>query len=72
MVQDAFKVSPKQRRFGQLIARFRGDTGGATAIEYAIIASAIAVVIATAVTLVGSNLRDGAFTDITSVVSTPQ
>ncbi len=72
MAYDALKISPKSRRFGGLIARFGRDSKGVTAIEYAIIASAIAVVIATAVTLAGANLRDGAFTDITTVVSTPQ
>lgn len=38
--------------------RFWKDEEGVTAIEYGLIASLIAVVIITAVTLVGTNLRD--------------
>jgi len=39
-----------------LIQRFARDQSGVTAIEYGLIASLIAVVIITAVTLVGTNL----------------
>jgi pilus assembly protein Flp/PilA len=39
-----------------LFARFAKDESGATAIEYALIAAGIAVVIITAVNLVGTNL----------------
>lgn len=40
-----------------LIARFAKDESGATAIEYGLIASGIAVAIITAVNLVGTNLN---------------
>ena len=40
-----------------LIDRFLDDETGATAIEYGLIAALIAVVIITAVTSVGSNLK---------------
>ena len=39
-----------------LVARFVKDESGATAIEYGLIAAGIAVVIITAVNLVGTNL----------------
>lgn len=39
-----------------LFARFAKDESGATAIEYGLIAAGIAVVIITAVNLVGTNL----------------
>jgi pilus assembly protein Flp/PilA len=41
-----------------LISRFATDDSGATAIEYGLIASLVAVVIITAVTLVGTNLNN--------------
>lgn len=40
-----------------LVSRFVRDESGATAIEYGLIAAGIAVVIITAVQLVGSNLN---------------
>ena len=39
-----------------LVRRFQRDDSGATAIEYGLIAAGIAVVIITAVQLVGTNL----------------
>jgi pilus assembly protein Flp/PilA len=39
-----------------LVARFVSDESGATAIEYGLIAAGIAVVIITAVNLIGTNL----------------
>ena len=52
-----------------LIARFVRDESGATAIEYGLIAAGIAVVIITAVQLVGSNLK-GTFSAVATAVST--
>jgi len=46
-----------------LIERFLRDESGATAIEYGLIIALIAVVIITAVTTVGTNLKSG-FTKI--------
>ncbi len=40
----------------KMISRFVSDESGVTAIEYGLIASLVAVVIITAVTLVGTNL----------------
>ena len=37
--------------------RFAADTSGATAIEYALIAGLISIVIITSVTLLGSNVK---------------
>lgn len=42
----------------ELIKRFMGDQSGATAIEYALIASAIFLVIVSSVTSVGSSLNE--------------
>ena len=42
----------------KFIARFAKDESGATAIEYGLIVALIAVVIITAFTAVGNNLRD--------------
>lgn len=44
--------------FNGLAARFRRDQRGATAVEYGIMVSLIAVVIIVAVTLLGGNLKD--------------
>jgi pilus assembly protein Flp/PilA len=46
-----------------LVSRFYSDESGATAIEYGLLASLIAVVIIAAVKLVGSNLSN-TFTNI--------
>ncbi|MFC1673160.1 Flp family type IVb pilin [Pseudomonadota bacterium] len=40
----------------KLLTRFKNDESGATAIEYGLIAALIAVVIITALTLLGSKL----------------
>ena len=41
---------------GRLIARFLKDDGGATAIEYGLIAALVAVVLVTAIGALGSKL----------------
>jgi pilus assembly protein Flp/PilA len=46
-----------------LLARFACDNSGATAIEYGLIASLIAVAIIAAVTTVGTNLKT-TFTEV--------
>ena len=51
-----------------LFKKFAADENGATAIEYGLIAAGIAVVIITAVQLVGSNLS-GTFQKIATAVS---
>jgi pilus assembly protein Flp/PilA len=51
-----------------IVMLFR-DEGGATAIEYGLIAALISVVIIAAVTLVGSNLS-GVFNSIATALST--
>ena len=45
------------------VKRFLGNEGGATAIEYALIASLIAIVIVTAVQLVGTQVST-VFTEV--------
>lgn len=40
------------------MSRFAIDTSGATAIEYALIAGSVSIVIVTAVTMVGTNVKD--------------
>jgi pilus assembly protein Flp/PilA len=42
---------------GQFVSRFMRDESAATAIEYGLIVALISVVIITAVTTVGTNLR---------------
>jgi pilus assembly protein Flp/PilA len=51
----------------QFCQRFLRDESGATAIEYGLIASLIAVVLITAVTTVGSNLKS-AFNNVGNAV----
>ena len=51
----------------KFVARFIKDESGATAIEYGLIAALIAVVIITAVTTVGTNLK-GTFNNIGNAV----
>ena len=50
-----------------LILRFLQDETGATAIEYGLIAALIAVVIITAVTKIGTNLK-GTFNNVANGV----
>jgi pilus assembly protein Flp/PilA len=47
--------------------RFIKDESGATAIEYGLIAALIAVVVITAVTTIGTNLR-GTFNNVANTV----
>lgn len=51
-----------------LFRRFLFDTSGATAIEYGLIAGLISVVIITALTTVGTNMR-GKFNTISNKLS---
>ena len=51
----------------KLLARFLANESGATAIEYGLIAAGIAVVIITAVKLVGTNLS-GTFNNVANAV----
>jgi pilus assembly protein Flp/PilA len=53
-----------------LVSRFLRDESGATAIEYGLIAAGIAVVIITAVQLVGSNLSK-TFQSVATAVAPP-
>ncbi|AAK24910.1 Flp family type IVb pilin [Caulobacter vibrioides] len=53
----------------KFVTRFLKDESGATAIEYGLIVALIAVVIVTAVTTLGTNLRT-AFTKAGAAVST--
>jgi pilus assembly protein Flp/PilA len=39
------------------VSRFAADTSGATAIEYALIAGSVSIVVITAVTLTGTNVK---------------
>ena len=51
----------------RLVTRFVKNEGGATAIEYGLIAAGISVVIITAVQLVGTNLQ-GTFNSVANAV----
>ena len=51
----------------KFLSKLRKDESGATAIEYGLIAALIAVVIITAVTLLGTNLSTSFNTVATSV-----
>jgi Flp pilus assembly pilin Flp len=51
-----------------LATRFLADKGGATAIEYALIASAIGVAIASTVWAFGSQLRDVTYAKVYNVM----
>ncbi|KAB2672126.1 Flp family type IVb pilin [Ochrobactrum sp. LMG 5442] len=53
----------------KLIARFRKNESGATAIEYGLIAALIAVVIITATTELGTSIKEK-FEDIQTAIST--
>jgi pilus assembly protein Flp/PilA len=52
---------------GTCIRRFLQDRNGATAIEYAIIASGVAVAIASTVTSLGSSVK-GLFTSVSTAM----
>jgi len=53
----ALHRSPKEiEQMSKFVSRFMNDESGATAIEYGLIVSLIAVAIVTAVTTVGTNL----------------
>ncbi|OYX36788.1 MAG: fimbrial protein [Caulobacterales bacterium 32-69-10] len=51
----------------KFVTRFVKDESGATAIEYGLIAALIAVVVITAVTTLGTNLK-GQFTNIANEI----
>lgn len=51
----------------QFVTRFVNDESGATAIEYGLIAALIAVVVITAVTTIGTNLK-GTFNNVANTV----
>jgi pilus assembly protein Flp/PilA len=51
----------------KFVSRFMNDESGATAIEYGLIAALIAVVIITAVTTIGTNLK-GTFNNVANGV----
>jgi pilus assembly protein Flp/PilA len=61
-------VSNLGTRACKLAARFLADERGATAIEYALIASAIGVAIASTVWAFGSSLRDGTYMKVYNVM----
>jgi pilus assembly protein Flp/PilA len=52
----------------RLVRRFLADEGGATAIEYALIAAGIGVVISATVWAFGSQLRDGTYAKVYNVM----
>ena len=64
------RVSTTEISMKNLVSRFVRDESGATAIEYGLIAAGIAVVIITAVQLIGSNLK-GTFSAVASAVAKP-
>jgi len=51
------------------LKRFVADENGATAIEYAMIAAGIAVVIVTAVNTLGQNVKDAFFNKLASATA---
>jgi pilus assembly protein Flp/PilA len=57
-----------QRRFALLVARFREDQCGATSIEYAMIASGVAAVIAATVFSFGSTLKTAFYDKLASMM----
>ena len=61
-------ASVTRSRALRLAARFLADERGATAIEYALIASAIGVAIASTVWAFGSSLRDGTYAKVYNVM----
>ena len=56
-----------ERRMGKMIQRFISDESAATAIEYAVIAAGISIVIVTAVRSIGSSLNT-TFTSVQTAV----
>jgi pilus assembly protein Flp/PilA len=59
--------SRKEKPMSKFVTRFLKDESGATAIEYGLIAALIAVVIVTAVGLVGTKLN-GVFNSVQSAL----
>jgi pilus assembly protein Flp/PilA len=68
------KRGPGRQRTGKLLAmnsmflKFRSDEGGATAIEYGLIAALISVVIIATITAVGTQLTK-TFTSVSTALS---
>jgi len=56
MAREKFRERRQEFSMRRLLARFVGDECGATAIEYALIAAGISIVIVTAVNGMGSAL----------------
>jgi pilus assembly protein Flp/PilA len=65
MAREKFRERRQEFSMRRLLARFVGDECGATAIEYALIAAGISIVIVTAVNGIGTALSQK-FTDISS------
>ena len=55
------------KKFYSNLTRFKNDESGATAIEYGLIAALIAVVLITALSLVGTDLQNK-FTEISTAL----
>jgi pilus assembly protein Flp/PilA len=62
--------SRKEKQMTKFMTRFLKDESGATAIEYGLIAALIAVVIATAVGTLGTNLQT-VFTNVGNKIAGP-
>ena len=52
----------------KILSRLLADESGATAIEYGLIAALIAVVITSAITTLGTNVRDMLFDNIAAAL----
>ncbi|MDX6557559.1 MAG: pilus assembly protein Flp/PilA [Blastocatellia bacterium] len=65
-----FNRTHKENTMKSLFTRFAKDESGATAIEYGLISALIAVVIITAVTTVGTNLKTTFTTVATKLAGT--
>ena len=60
-------VKTEDRKISAILTRFLRDERGATAIEYAMIASGVAVAIAATVTSLGSGVK-GLFTNVSTAL----
>ncbi|OJY41353.1 MAG: hypothetical protein BGP08_06065 [Rhizobiales bacterium 64-17] len=51
------RIAPMDTRLRSAVLRFAGDTRGATAIEYSLVAGGVACAIATTITMLGGSVQ---------------
>lgn len=68
MKSRELSISDRRRPFCKLLARFGRDQSGATLIEYGLIVGTISIAILLSMTVIGTSLRDGVFSPVSTAI----